>query len=512
MIIAIPLAAATVASLASKVSKKARNVIVFGSLAFTEFLILLLARDIYLHGLRVYTLGAIRPDLTIPEGLMVPVRIILEVDGMSIFMALITATIALVAAIYSLPSTKGDVGQDRFYSLLLFLTCGLLGMELTGDLFNMFVFLEISSISGAALVAFRTMSPDSVEGGFKYIVISAIAGLMVLFALCIFYAQYDLLNIAAIAHALKYTTLDKIALVLLATAFIMKLGSVPLHMWVPDAYSVAPSEITAMMVVSSQASMYALFRVCFSLYGLTLNAATVGWIVIILGVLSMFIGVTMAIPQSDIKRLMSYHAISQSGYMLLGVGVGLATLGNPAALGSYGIVAMTGGIFHIMNHALYKGLLFLTAGALFYRTGTRDLNKMGGLGHKMKLTSIFYIIGALSIAGIPPFNGFSSKLLIYESVYQFNPILSIVAMIVSILTLASFTKAFHSAFMGAPLPEYENAKEVPKSMIIGMSVLAGVIIIFSLFPGLVVDWLARPAAEALIKQGIYIQKIMGGGG
>jgi multicomponent Na+:H+ antiporter subunit D len=173
---------------------------------------------------------------------------------------------------------------------------------------------------------------------------------------------------------------------------------------------------------------------------------------------------------------------------------------------------MTGGIFHIMNHALYKGLLFLTAGAIFYRTGTRDLNKMGGLGHNMKLTSIFYIIGALSIAGIPPFNGFSSKLLIYESVYQFNPILSIVAMIVSILTLASFTKAFHSAFMGAPLPEYENAKEVPKSMIIGMSVLAGVIIIFSLFPGLVVDWLARPAAEALIKQGIYIQKIMGGGG
>jgi multicomponent Na+:H+ antiporter subunit D len=125
--------------------------------------------------------------------------------------------------------------------------------------------------------------------------------------------------------------------------------------------------------------------------------------------------------------------------MLLGVGVGLATLGNPAALGSYGIVAMTGGIFHIMNHALYKGLLFLTAGALIYRTGTRDLNKMGGLGHNMKLTSIFYIIGALSIAGIPPFNGFSSKLLIYESVYQFNPILSIVAMIVSILTLASFT-------------------------------------------------------------------------
>jgi multicomponent Na+:H+ antiporter subunit D len=173
---------------------------------------------------------------------------------------------------------------------------------------------------------------------------------------------------------------------------------------------------------------------------------------------------------------------------------------------------MDGGIFHIINNALYKGLLFLTAGALFYRTGTRDLNKMGGLAHKMKWTTIFYIIGALSISGIPPSNGFASKLLIYESTYQFNPILAIVAMITSILTLASFTKAFYSAFMGAELPEYQEAKEVPKSMIAGMAILAAGIIFFSLFPGLVVDRLAHPATTALISQGTYISGIMGGGG
>ncbi|GAH90811.1 unnamed protein product, partial [marine sediment metagenome] len=181
------------------------------------------------------------------------------------------------------------------------------------------------------------------------------------------------------------------------------------------------------------------------------------------------------------------------------------------ALNTYGIAAMDGGIFHIINNALYKGLLFLTAGALFYRTGTRDLNRMGGLAHKMKWTTIFYIIGALSISGIPPFNGFASKLLIYESVYRFNPILAIVAMITSILTLASFTKAFYSAFMGAELPEYQEVKEVPKSMIAGMAVLAAGIVFFSLFPGLIVDWLAHPATEALINQGAYINGIIGGG-
>jgi multicomponent Na+:H+ antiporter subunit D len=512
LIIAIPLLGASLTLMFGTLSEKARRVIPVVTLVIVELLVLLLARDIYLNGERIYTLGATSPTLTIPEHSAIPVRIILEVDSMSIFMGIITATVSLAAVIYSLSHMRKETGLVRFYTLILLLVGGLMGMELTGDIFNMFVFLEISSITAGSMVAFRFSDGESPEGGFKYIIISAIAGLMVLIAITLLYAQYNLLNIAALAQALQYTTLDKIALVLLATAFVMKLGSVPLHMWVPDAYSVAPSEITAMLVIASQASLYALFRICFSLYGITLDAATVGWIVIIFGVLSMFIGVTMAIPQTDIKRLMSYHAISQSGYMLLGVGVGLAVLGNPVALNSYGIAAMTGSIFHIINHALYKGLLFLTAGALIYRTGTRDLNKMGGLAHKMKLTSIFYIIGALSIAGIPPFNGFSSKLLIYESVYQFNPILAIIAMIVSILTLASFTKAFYSAFMGPQLPKYENVKEVPKSMIVGMSILAGVIILFSLFPGLIVNWLARPAAEALIQRGTYIHNIMGGGG
>jgi len=486
--------------------------LVVASLAFVEFLVIILAKDIYLNGLHIYTLGASSLNLAIPENYIVPVRIILEVDSMSIFMAIISATVSLAAAIYSLSFIKGETGQSRFYSLLLLLVAGMFGMELTGDLFNLFVFLEIASIAGAALTSFRTKFADTAEGGFKYIVISTVAALMVLFAIGILYAQYNLINIGALAHVMQYTTLDKIALVLLVIAFMLKLASVPLHMWCPDTYSVAPASITIVLVVASYACLYALFRTCFTLYGGSPDMVTVGWIVIILGVLTMFVGVTMAVFQTDIKRLMAYHCISQTGYMLLGIGVGLAVLNRPEALTTYGIAAMDGGIFHIINNALYKGLLFLTAGALFYRTGTRDLNRMGGLAHKMKWTTIFYIIGALSISGIPPSNGFASKLLIYESTYQLNPILAIVAMITSILTLASFTKAFYSAFMGAELPKYQDVKEVPKSMIVGMAILAAGIIFFSFFPGLVVDWLAHPATDALVNQGAYINGIMGGGG
>ena len=478
------------------------------SLVFVEFLVLLLARDIYLNGLHVYTLGASSPDLTIPQQYMVPVRVILEVDAMSIIMGIITATVSLAAAIYSLSFMKEETGQNRFYTLLLLLVAGTLGIVFTGDLFNLFVFLEIASIAGAALIAFRIRFADTAEGGFKYIVVSAIAGLMVLFAVGLFYSQYNLLNIGALAQVMQYTLLDEIALVILIAAFVMKLGAVPIHMWLPDSYTVAPASITAMLLASSLACMYALFRVCFTLYGVTLNMAAVGWTVIIFGVLSMFIGVTMAILQTDIKRLIAYNCVCEGGYMLLGVGVGLAVLGNPEVLSSYGIAAMSGGIFHIINHVLYEGLLFLAAGALFYRIGTRDLNKMGGLAHNMKFTAILFIIGALASAGIPPLNGFASKILIYESVYQFNPILAIIGILVSIITLAVFAKAFFTAFTGQVLSKYKDVKEAPKSMMTGMIILAVIIVFFGLFPGLIVNWLAQPAAEALINQTAYIGGIM----
>ena len=509
LIIAIPLVTAFLTPLIGMTSRKARNALVIVSLAFVVFLVFALAKDIAINGIHIYTLGATSPDLTTPKGFMVPVRIILEVDGMSILMGIIWSIVSLAAAIFSLSHIASETGQNRFYTLLLLMVTGGFGMMFTGDLFNLFVFLEIASISGAALIAFRTKFADTQEGGFKYIVVSAIASLMVLFAIGLLYAQYNLLNIGALAQVIQYTTPDKIALALLLIAFTMKAGMVPLHLWFPDAYSVAPASITGMLVITSHACMYAAFRVCFTLYGGMLDAPVVGWILIVFGLLSMFVGVTMAVFQKDVMRFMSYHAISQLGYMWIGVGVGLAVLGNPELVATYGRDAISGGVFHILNHAMYKPLLFFTGGALFHRTGTRDLTKMGGLAHKMKWTTILYIIGTLSISGIPPLNGFSSKILIYESVYQFHPILTITGIIVSILTLASFTKAFHSAFMGAELSEYKEVKEVPRSMIIAMLILASGIVFITLFPSLIINWTIHPAVDALINQGAYINAVTG---
>jgi multicomponent Na+:H+ antiporter subunit D len=221
----------------------------------------------------------------------------------------------------------------------------------------------------------------------------------------------------------------------------------------------------------------------------------------------MLLGVAMAIIQTDFKRLIAFGAVAEIGYILLGIGTGLVVMLNPEMTAT-GLAAMNGGIFHIMNDALDVGLLFLVAGAIYYATKETSLNKLGGLARNMKYTTVFFIIGLLAISGMPPMNGFASKLLIYESTYQLNPILSIIAILSSIMLLAIFVKVFHSAFLGPALPKFENVKEVPKSMLIAMGTIATIIIIFGLFPELIVNNIVEPAANALINYGDYVREVI----
>ena len=511
LLIAVPLFAAFLMPIVGGAGRAVRNAwVLLGALA-TSAVGLALAWKVLATGTVLYVFGAAAPHVPLPmDSGGIPIRIVFQIDALSALMVVIASLSSLGITIYSLAAESRQSGLETFYAMLFLLIAGVLGMVSTGDLFNFFVFLEISSLAGAALVAYRVDNGVAVEAGLKYALLSTLGALAVLTAIGILIGQYNALNLATLASRLQFTTLDKIALVLLAVPLAMKCGAVPMHFWTPDAYTTAPSSVTAFLVVSSQASLYGLFRILFTLYGPLLSWATFGWFLIVLGVLSMFVGVTMAIPQKDVKRLMAYHAVSQTGYMLLGVGVGLAVLGNADALAKYGKTAMAGGLFHIINHAMYKGLLFLTAGAVFLRCGTRNLNKLGGLGHTMPWTMVFFMIGALAIAGVPPFNGFASKLLIYESVFRFSPFLSIIAMVVSILTLASFVKVFHSMFMGPPRAEFADAREVPAPMFIGMAILALFVVVAGLMPKPFIDHMITPAVDALVDRSGYIAAILGG--
>jgi multicomponent Na+:H+ antiporter subunit D len=180
------------------------------------------------------------------------------------------------------------------------------------------------------------------------------------------------------------------------------------------------------------------------------------------------------------------------------------------ALSGAGEMALKGGIFHIINDALDIGLLFLVAGAVYYVTKETSLNKLGGLARNMKYTTVFFLIGLLAVSGMPPMNGFASKLLIYESTYQINPILAIVAILSSILLLAIFVKVFHAVFLGPKHTKFKDVKEIPKSMLVAMAIIAAIIIIFGLFPDMIVNNIVQPAADAMVSNSAYISSIIGG--
>ncbi len=508
LVVAVPLLGAFLTPLVGRINDKLRNIFVIIVLVLNAFLVFLLASDVLTTGIKTYVFGA--KDLTYPI-----VRILFEVDAMSIFMAIISSILVTVAVIYSWSFMKENTGLDKYYTLILLLTAGMLGMVLTGDMFNFFVFLEISSIASCALIAFWTNKGESVEAGFKYIVISAMGALFVLFAVALLYGQYNALNIAILSNVIQYTFLDKIALVLLIVALAMKAGIVPMHMWLPDSYGSAPSSISIILVSATLASLYGVLRVIFTLYGNVLSVIAnfdipvnviIGWFIVALAIISILIGVIMALIQTDFKRLIAYGAVAELGYMFLGIGTGIVALGT-----AYGKTALDGGIFHIMNDALDVGLLFLVAGAIYYATKETSLDKLGGLARNMKYTTVFFIIGFLAVAGMPPLNGFASKLLIYESTFQLNPILAIVAILCSILLLAVFVKVFYSVFMGPQLPKFKDVKEVPKSMLFSMGIIACIIVIFGLFPEFIINNLVEPAANALIGYSEYISQVVVGG-
>ena len=507
LVIAVPLLSAFLMPLVSRIHAKVRDVFALVMLGLTGCFVGLLAADVLAHGPRLYIFGA--QDLSVPL-----VRILFEVDSMGVFMAIITVLLASIAVIYSWSFLKNEDGLDKYYTLLLLVVTSALGIELTGDIFNFFVFLEISCIASCALIAFWVFEGEALEAAFKYIVVSSIGALFILFAVGILYAQYNALNIATLAHLLQFTFLDKIVLVILLVSLGLKAGLAPMHMWMPDSYGRAPPSIVLVIMAATLASVYGLLRVVFTLYGNVLTASLrfslpahvmIGWILIALAIISILIGVIMALVQTDFLRLIGYAAVAEIGYMFLAIGTSLTALGTSVAT-----TALNGGVFHLLNDAVDIGLLFLSAGAILFATKKRSLDDISGLARTMKYTTVFFIIGLLAVAGMPPLNGFNSKFLIYESAYQVNPILSIIALLGSIVLLAVFIKILYAAFLGPELPGLADVKEAPRSMLLAMGILAALAVIIGLFPNLFLDALVKPAAAALLDQARYISMVVGG--
>jgi multicomponent Na+:H+ antiporter subunit D len=334
--------------------------------------------------------------------------------------------------------------------------------------------------------------------------------MLLLIAIGTLYGKYNAVNMGALSNMVGSGVLERVVLALIISVLAFKCGAFPMHTWMPDAYAESTSGVTCLLVTVSQASFYGLIRVCYSIFPEIAKGGTVGWILIVLGCMSMFFGVLMAVVQHEIKRLMGYHSISQVGYMLLAMGVGLLALGDSEEMIEYGYTAMKGGLFHVFNYSIYKALLFLCAGALYYATGTRDLDRLGGLARSMPWTAGMFVVAAAAISGLPPFNGFVSKWMIYESSFIVHPALPAVAMITSVLTLASFAKVFQAAFLGPAKASFVAVREVPASLLAGMALLTAITLLLTFFPGWFTTNLFEKAVVALVDHQTYIRAVMGG--
>jgi multicomponent Na+:H+ antiporter subunit D len=351
------------------------------------------------------------------------------------------------------------------------MVAGMNGVTLTGDLFNLFVFLEIASVASYALVAFGG-EHEELEASFKYLVLASIGSTFILFAIALVYAGTGQLNMAAVAQAGAGPGMVWVlATVFFIVGFGIKAAVVPFHPWLPDAHPSAPAPISAMLsgVLIKALGIYALTRVLFNVIGVD---RVLGGVLMTVGALSMTVGVFLAVGQWDLKRLLAYHSISQMGYVVLGIGMGgtiLAAGGERATA----LLAMLGGLFHLANHSVFKSLLFLCSGSIEHGTGTRQLKEMGGLLERMPLTRATCTIASLSIAGVPPFNGFWSKLIIVIAAFRAGFIgLAAVTILVSFVTLVSFLKVLRYSFLGS-LPEKLRAvREAPAFMSIALVLLA----------------------------------------
>ena len=436
------------------------------------------------------------------------IGIALEVDALSLFFGLLVSCVVFIACIYSIQYMSHDDNVPQYYTLFLMLAGGVMGLVLSGDLFNMFIMVEILTFAAVALTAFRNTANGALEAAFKYLVVGCIGSTCILAGTIMLYAQVHTLNLAQMSALIpgNLSTATKAAFALLFIGFCTKAFLVPFHPLAADAHGAAPASISVLISgVLTKSGIYGLIRLSYFLFQ-SMALGTMQFWLVFLGSVSMFVCVTMALAQHDFKRLLAFHSISQIGYVLAAVGLCTA----------FGV---SSGLYHAMNHTLFKGLLFLAAGAVLHETGTTDLDKLGGLSKKMPHTTVLFLVGAFSISGIPPFNGFASKWMIYQATYQKAVetgnigflLVTVCALVTSTLTLASFVKVTQSVFFGQLPKEYENVKEVPFGMRLAMGILALMCLAGGLFPDAVTRYLTEPAARAVFSVTAYINSMMGQG-
>lgn len=439
----------------------------------------------------------------------------IHVDGLSGLFLLLAGLVAVPASLYSIAYMRHYEGYSvaRYYPYFLVFLAAMYGLVSTTDMmWFFFIFWQMMTLPGYALIRFENKNPANLRAARKYLIMMQIAcaatmlgaELIAMNNVAQSGLKYDFTTVSATMPGLLQAKpgLAGLAFLLFLIGFGIKMGMWPFgQIWLPDAHPAAPSPVSAMLSgVMIKTGVYGLMR--YFLWLLPVNAkleypmAYWGLVVAVLGTVTLFTGTMQALKQEQSKRLLAFHSIGQIGYILLGLGICMALLStsdprNPAA---FAVIGCFGALFHVLNHGLFKALLFLNAGSVLYATGTQDLNKMGGLMKLMPITAITALVGSFSISGVPLFNGFLSKWSIFVGAIQggvdtkYLPVCGVVAILTSALTLASFMKFFGAIFLNRPsalvkarAPEGKSL-EVPWGMRAPQLLLAGGCVLLGVIP------------------------------
>jgi formate hydrogenlyase subunit 3/multisubunit Na+/H+ antiporter MnhD subunit len=397
------------------------------------------------------------------------------------FILLAAAGFGLLITLYSFSFMKGKPRRGRYYAYLLITLAQVNGAVLADNLAVMLIFWESLLLTLFGFIAIGRASGargGAIKTAVKAFVIAGITDLCMMLGIIILWSLTKSLSMSTL-HVQAGGMAD-LAFVLLAIGAVSKAGSMPFHSWIPDAALDAPLPFMAYVPAALEKllGIYFLSRIVLDFFALR-PGSWLSTMLMILGAATILLAVLMALIQKDYKKLLSFHAISQVGYMILGIGTAV-----PAG--------MIGGIFHMINHAMYKSGLFLSGGSVERQTGTTELSSLGGLAKRMPITFACFLVTAASISGLPPFNGFFSKELVYEGALERGWVYYAIAALGSFFTAASFLKLGHAAYFGKPGEASLKAKEAPWTMLLPMLTIAGFCIFFGLFNPIPIDGIMLP--------------------
>ncbi len=429
----------------------------------------------------------------------------LKLDGLGAFFLIVVGLVGCAAAIYAFGYSRQYAGRYslRFVGVMFNLLLLTLGFQVMADNALTFLILwEAMSLAAYCLVLTEHDQSGTVRAGVWYLAMTH-AGFAALIAMFLMLSNGDLTSSfesMRAGSALLSATSRNAVFLLALFGFGTKSGIIPLHVWLPMAHPVAPSHVSAILSgVVIKMGIYGLLRVLIDLMGG--GPAWWGGIVLGAGAVSALLGVLYALMEHDLKRLLAYHSVENIGIILIGIGAGM--IFHSYGLMSLAALGFIGGLYHTINHATFKGLLFLGAGSVLHETGTRNMEKMGGLIKRMPWTALFFLIGSVAISALPPLNGFASEWLVFQSLLGGSNIPTpevgaVMPLAVGMLALTSglaaacFVKAFGISFLAIPRsPEAEHAHESPPSMIAGMALLALACVALGLTPFIVVPALGR---------------------